>query len=96
LDNRVIGANLGRTAALSYTVTRAGATTHSQVLTLTIDPLSAQALDLIRVPQASGGIINANAAYTVVIEQWPFMRAGDPVWIDIKAAAHLALRDGTP
>lgn len=96
LDNRVIGANLGRNAALSYTVTRAGATTHSQVLTLTIDPLSAQALDLIRVPQASGGIINANAAYTVVIEEWSFMRTGDPVWIDIKAAAHLALRDGTP
>lgn len=96
LDNRVIGANLGRTAELSYDVIRANATTHSQVLTLTIDPLAEQALDLVNVPQASGSIINANAAHSVVINEWPFMNVGDPVWIDIKGVANLALRSGTP
>ncbi|WP_248749615.1 YncE family protein [Pseudomonas sp. MWU15-20650] len=96
LDNRVIGANLGRTAELSYDVIRANTTTHSQVLTLTIDSLAEQALDLVSVPQASGSIINANAAHSVVINEWPFMNVGDPVWIDIKGAANLALRNGTP
>ncbi len=51
ISNRVIAANLGRDAALSYTVTRAGATSISQVLTLTIDPLAEQVLDLVNVPR---------------------------------------------
>lgn len=94
--HRVIGANLGRTAELSYDVIRANATTHSPILTLTIDPLAEQALDLVSVPQASGSIINANAAHSVVINECPFVRVGDPVWIDILGSANLALRNGTP
>jgi len=96
ISNRVIAANLGRDAALSYTVTRAGATSISQVLTLTIDPLAEQVLDLVNVPQASNGIINANVAHSAVIQAWPFMRTGQPVWLEIKAAANRVLRDGTP
>lgn len=96
IDNTVIAANLGRTATLSYTVTRAGANSSSQVLTLSIDPLSEQALDLVTVPQASGGLINVSAPHSVLIRPWPFIRTGQAVWVDIKAAANLALRNGTP
>ncbi|WP_256578762.1 YncE family protein [Pseudomonas sp. NS1(2017)] len=96
VSNQVVAANLGRNARLSYTVTRAGATTASQVLTLTIDPLAEQVLDVVSVPTESNGIINANATHSVLILAWPFMRVGLPVWINIKAAANLVLRDGTP
>jgi len=65
-------------------------------LTLTIDPLAEQVLDLVNVPQASNGIINANVAHSAVIQAWPFMRTGQPVWLEIKAAANRVLRDGTP
>ena len=71
-------------------------TSASQVLTLTIDPLTEQALDLVNVPQASNGIINANVTHSAVIQAWPFMRTGQPVWLEIKAAANRVLRDGTP
>ena len=92
----VIAANLGKTAKLSYMVTRAGATTPSKVSTLTVSPLPAQLLDLVSVPQAAGGIINVNSAYTVLVREWSFMRAGQAVWIDINGPAGLALRNGTP
>ncbi|MBN2990800.1 YncE family protein [Pseudomonas cedrina subsp. fulgida] len=98
ISNLVIAANLGKTAALSYTVTRAGATTPSQVSTLAVTPLPAQLLDLVSVPQAAGGIIHVNSAYTVLVREWPFMRAGQAVWIDINGPgpAGLMLRGGTP
>ena len=98
VGNLAIAANLGKTAVLSYTVTRAGATTVSLVSTLTVSPLPAQLLDLVSVPQAAGGIINVNSAYTVLVREWPFMRAGQAVWIDINGPgpAGLALREGTP
>ncbi|MGZ0718147.1 YncE family protein [Pseudomonas palleroniana] len=97
VSNLVIAANLGKTATLSYTVTRAGATTLSQASTLTVDPLPSQLLDLVSVPQSTG-IINVNSAYTVLVREWPFMRPGQAVWIDINGPgpAGLKLRDGTP
>lgn len=91
----VVGANLGLDALLSYTVTRAGATSApSQVLVLSVEALPEQLLEVVSVPQAAGGNIDVTGAHNVVVRAWPFMRTGQPVWIDIKGSANLTLRDG--
>lgn len=96
LSNKVISANLGQKAVLSYIVTRAGADTASQLLTLTIDPFQEQVLDLVTVPQASNGIVRANMLNSVLILAWPFISVGQAIWVDLKGAANLALLDGVP
>ena len=96
LSNQVIAANLGRQASVSYIVTRGGASTSSQILSLTVETLPAQHLDRVSVPQALVGAIDVSKAHSVRVLEWPFMRSGQPVWIDINGVANLPLREGTP
>ncbi|RMP75998.1 hypothetical protein ALQ17_200086 [Pseudomonas fluorescens] len=81
---------------MSYIVTRGGASTSSQILSLTVEALPAQHLDRVSVPQALAGAIDVSKAHSVRVLEWPFMRSGQPVWIDINGVANLPLREGTP
>ncbi|TFY96065.1 YncE family protein [Pseudomonas nabeulensis] len=96
ISNHVIAANLGLQASVSYIVTRGGASTSSQILSLTVETLPAQHLDRVSVPQAAAGVIDVSKAHSVRVLEWPFMRNGQSIWIDIKGAANLPLREGTP
>lgn len=96
ISNLVFAANLGQQASVSYRVSRGGAITASQILDLTIEPLPAPYLEQASIPQAVGGVIDVNKAHSVRVGEWPFMRSAQRVWIDLKSAGNLAVRDATP
>lgn len=97
LGNPVVAANLGRDAQLSYILTRSGAPLPtSEVLTLSVDNLPEQRLDGVSVPQAVNGVIDVTKVHSIQVLEWPFMSAGQAAWLDVRAAADLSVRDGTP
>lgn len=94
-SNRFVGANLGSNCQVFYEVERDGAITVSDVLTLEVQALPALELDLVRIPEAVGGVVETNKTYTVRVDGWPFMEQGQAVWIDLLSSENLPLRIGT-
>ncbi len=97
-----VGANMGQSCQVLYEVIRDHKTEPSKELTLDIQALPEQDLDLVSVPQAeaNSGVIDVTKAHDVRIDAWPFLRY-DPenpqsVWIDAEGTANEVLRNGTP
>ncbi len=95
-SNTAIAANLGQNCTVYFKVTRAGGTTESPKLTLEVEVLSPQLLDLVTVPEAAGGVIDAHGSNNVQALEYPFMRAGQEFWIDLKSRHDFNLRNGVP
>ncbi|MFJ4131681.1 hypothetical protein [Pseudomonas cyclaminis] len=96
VSNRFVGANLDMNCQVFYEVIRDHASTPSKELTLEVQDLPAQELDLVRIPEAVGGQVETNKAYTVRVDGWPFMRLGQAVWIDLLSSSNYALRISLP
>lgn len=94
--NRFVGANLGMNCQVFYEVLRDHALTPSKELTLQVEALSEQELDVVRIPEAVGGQVETNKAYTVRVDGWPFMRPGQAMWIDLISSSDYALRISLP
>ncbi|RMT86337.1 hypothetical protein ALP39_03016 [Pseudomonas marginalis pv. marginalis] len=94
--NYFVGANLGMNCQVFYDVLRDHASTPSTELTLQVQDLPAQELDLVRIPEAVGDQVETNKAYTVRVDGWPFMRPGRAMWIDLLSSSNYALRISLP
>jgi hypothetical protein len=96
-----VAAYLGDSCEVYFEVTRSGNTTGSVPLTLEVEPLPAQALDLLSVPEATAGVIDIRNAATVRTAAWPFYAVGQSSWIyleGVKAGNQphlLTLRDAS-
>ena len=93
--NRAVAANLGLHVMVDYDVQRLGATYPSYTLDLTVEALPASAVNVVKIPEATAGVINAHASNSVQILEYPFLRSGQNVWIDLDGSTDLTLRDGT-
>lgn len=96
LSNTAAAANLGLHAILDYDVERAGATYSSATLDLEVLPLPASSVTVVTIPEAQAGVINAHKPNRVQVLEYPFMRAGQKVWIKTDGSTDLTLRDGLP
>lgn len=91
-SNTAIAANLDGDCEVYYQVTRANGQTDSVKLTLKVQMLPAQELDLVSIPEASGATVDVSKVNNVQITQWPFMSVGQSVWIELTGTTSLALR----
>lgn len=94
ITNTAIAANLGETCSASFDVIRGGATTSSQKLIVNVQPLPSSSLDVVSIPEAVGGVIDARNYNSVLVQFIPFMRKGQEVWITLKGSTDYVLRDG--
>ncbi|MBE8593122.1 YncE family protein [Pseudomonas sp. MAFF 301449] len=94
--NYFVGANLGMNCQVFYDVLRDHASTTSTELTLQVQDLPAQELDLVRIPEAVGDQVETHKAYTVRVDGWSFMRPGQAMWIDLLSSSNYALRISLP
>ncbi|SFA83878.1 MULTISPECIES: YncE family protein [unclassified Pseudomonas] len=99
ISNSVIAANLERHVIVQYRVTRGNAKLLSDPLDLEIQALPNSAANVVSIPQASGGQVDANTANTVQVLEYPFMQRGQPVWISFEhddGTPDYLVRDGDP
>lgn len=94
VNNRAIAANLGRSCSVRYKVLRAGGTTDSKILTLDVQSLSSDLLKVVSVPEAVGGVIDANGYNSVLALNYPFMNVNQEFWIDLIGEKNYELRPG--
>jgi hypothetical protein len=80
-----VGANLGRTVVVTYTVTRTTEVLQSEVLSLNIATLPAsQISNKITVEKESNGTLDVTRApngVDLTIPAWPFIASGQRVWL---------------
>lgn len=91
-----VGAYLGGECTVFYNVIEIGKTSKSDDLTLKIEALAPQELDLVTIPEAVGNQVETGKSYTVLVQGWPFMRQGQAVWIDLFSSSNLDLRIAVP
>lgn len=89
VPNAFVGAYLGQECSVYYDVIRAGKDEPSDTLTLRVEALAAQEWDLVSIPEAIGGEIDTSKANTVSINGWPFMQAGQLLYISLRSPAGL-------
>lgn len=95
VNHKAIGANLGRSCFVRYKVVRAGGTTDSKVLTLDVQSLPSALLDVVSVPEAVGGAIDANSYNSVLVDiKYPFNDKDQGFWIDLIGDRNYELRKG--
>ncbi|KTC64258.1 hypothetical protein AO262_33620 [Pseudomonas fluorescens ABAC62] len=94
VPNDFVAAYLGGRCAVFYSVIEVGKISNSVNLTLEVEAFAPQELDLVSIPEAVGGQVETNKAYTVRVDAWPFMRVGQPVFIRLSSSQNLALRSG--
>lgn len=94
VSNTAIAANLDETCFVRYTVIRGGAPTESRSLVLNVQPLPSSSLDVVSIPEAVDGVIDAHNYNSVLVRFIPFMKAGQEVWITLKGSTDYLLRDG--
>ena len=91
-----VGANLGRTVVVTYTVTRTIEVLQSEVLNLNIATLpDSQIADKIAVEKESNGTLDVTRAPNGVnldIRTWPFVAVGQKVWLRLEGQK----ADGSP
>ncbi|NVZ54280.1 hypothetical protein HX792_28400 [Pseudomonas sp. B6002] len=91
-----VAAYLGEPFTAHAEVQRNGNVIESPKLTVNVDALSEQTLELVSVPEAVGGVITASGTNNVRVTQWPFFKAGQAVFIFLEnTSGNLTLRDGT-
>ncbi len=85
VTSQTVGANIGKTVEITYTVLRAGQLLHSEPLHLHISPLPDALLrDLLNVEHEANGQLNVNFTpngVNVDITNWPFIALGQKVWL---------------
>jgi YVTN family beta-propeller protein len=96
VSNTAIAANLEQPCVTHYEVKRAGASKPSDKLEVEVQALPSSALDLVTVPEAAGGVIDARGSNSVLALEYPFMRSGQAFWIDLKSRYDFNLRNGVP
>lgn len=95
LNSNFVAAYLGESFTAHFEVLRNGGTVQSPPLTVHVDLPSADTLDLVSVPEATGGVITARDTNHVRVKQWPFFKAGQPVFVDLlHASGDRTVRDG--
>src|SRR5450830_266102 len=87
-----VAAYLDDEFTLSYQLIESSGTTISGDLTVEVLPLPSSLLDLVSIPEASGGVINTAVANNVRIDKWPFFRSGHPVSILLRSTTNHDLR----
>lgn len=87
LQSHFVAAYLNSFCTIFFTVMRNGNSTESAHLKLNVDPLPSSTLDVVSVPQASGNTINVKISNDVQLEQWPFFKAGQAVFIELEHTA---------
>ncbi|VVQ35152.1 hypothetical protein PS943_04141 [Pseudomonas fluorescens] len=92
--NQTIAANLSKPCIVRYEVARAGATTPSKNLQLAVQALPSSVLNLVSVPEATDGVIDARGDNRVLALHYAFMQPGQPFWIDLISRQDCNLRDG--
>lgn len=96
VPNTAAAANLGRQAYVRYDMERSGTTYPSASLDLTVQPLPASALEVVSIPEAVGGVVHSHQSHQVQVLKYPFMRAGQKIWIKLKGSTNRTLRNGIP
>ena len=92
LSSDFVAAYLDGEFTVSYQLIESSGTTISGDLTVEVLALPSSLLDLVTIPEASGGTINTAMANNVRIDKWPFFRAGQPVWIQLLSTTNRDLR----
>jgi DNA-binding beta-propeller fold protein YncE len=92
LSSDFVAAYLDGEFTVSYQLIESSGTTISGDLTVEVLALPSSLLDLVTIPEASGGTINTAVANNVRIDKWPFFRAGQPVWIQLLSTTNRDLR----
>lgn len=92
LSSDFVAAYLDDEFTVSYQLIESSGTTISGDLTVEVLALPSSLLDLVTIPEASGGTINTAVANNVRIDKWPFFRAGQPVWIQLLSTTNRDLR----
>jgi DNA-binding beta-propeller fold protein YncE len=87
-----VAAYLDGEFTLSYQLIESSGTTISGDLTVEVLALPSSLLDLVSIPEASAGVINTAVANNVRIDKWPFFRAGQAVWIQLRSTTNRDLR----
>ncbi|NWA38323.1 hypothetical protein HX871_11905 [Pseudomonas reactans] len=96
VSNIFVAAYLGEQCSVSYNLIEFGQSRVSDILTLEVEALPPQLLDWVSIPEASGGVIDADSANRVEIKAWPFFRPGQLVWIFLDCVVDLQLRAAGP
>lgn len=89
-----VAAYLADKCTIYYNLIETGKTTKSDELTLMIQALSAQEWDVVSVPSASSGVIDTGKSHRIEVRGWRFMKAGQPVYIDLCSSQYHELRTG--
>lgn len=96
IGNSAIAANLDTHATVEYRVTRGTATLPSDPLDLEIQALPNSVANVVSIPQAIDGEFNPHISNSVQILNYPFMKSGQAVWIDLDGEEDHELRTGAP
>ncbi|OIN44183.1 hypothetical protein BLL37_06665 [Pseudomonas azotoformans] len=99
VSNTVVAAHINEAFNVDYVVTRNGSDTPSNSLNVRVFPLPDLVTNVVSIPQASGGQVDANTANTVQVLEYPFMQLGQPVWITFEhddGTLDYVVRNGVP
>ncbi|WP_207240101.1 MULTISPECIES: YncE family protein [unclassified Pseudomonas] len=94
LLSNFVAAYVGDSFTAYVEVLRNGEVFKSPALTVNVDALSAQTLDLVSVPEALGGVIDTSQSNSVEVKAWPFFNRQQAVFIRLKSSTDLFLRPG--
>lgn len=99
LRNPVIAAHLGETFTIDYEVKRGNSILPSDPLTVQVEPLPDSVINVVTIPEAHAGQVDANVNNTVQVLAYTFMTTGQPVWIIFEhddGTPDYVLRNGDP
>ncbi len=89
-----VAAYVGESFTAHFEVKRNNEIIESPKLTVDVDALSEQTLDLVSVPEAQGGLIDTSQPNSVEAKAWPFFKQQQPVFIHLQCVENLFLRQG--
>ncbi|MFO2466590.1 hypothetical protein OOJ96_24810, partial [Pseudomonas sp. 15FMM2] len=92
IGNTAVAANVDSHVPVYYTVKRGTSLLPSDTLDLEVQPIPD--LDLVSVPEADGNQLNTHNSNSVQILGYPFMRAGQAIWIKLDGERDIELADG--
>ncbi|WPN52562.1 YncE family protein [Pseudomonas sp. P9_2] len=91
VSNTAVAANLEGTCTVKYEVVSADGKTPSKELTLEVQPLPSSLLNVVSIPEAVGGVIDANRKNNVLTLDYPFMGLNQEYFINLKSQSNRLL-----
>ncbi|MFC3943322.1 Ig-like domain-containing protein [Pseudomonas gingeri] len=85
VPDTTVAINIGKQVEVSYAMTRAGTTTPSAPLNLTLQSLPGSGLPPLQILEAGSGQVDVNGTVTFRVDAWPFYRQGDRVWLALES-----------